>query len=215
MGAAISRIAKRLGFLPQCRFRILMVGLDGSGKTTILYKLKLGDLLKTKPTIGFNVETIEYKNICFDIWDIGGQSKIRPLWKHYFLNVQGIIFVVESNDRERISEARKELHWSLSDNELTNAPLLVFANKQDLENAMTATEVADKLGLHCLGQRPWYIRSTSAHTGCGLYEGLDWLSNNISNMSESFSYNHIPHLFSQRNQPKEIDLTLIEIDREF
>ncbi|EOX98344.1 ADP-ribosylation factor B1A, putative [Theobroma cacao] len=242
MGAKISRIAKRFGFLPQCRVRILMVGIDASGKTTILYKLKLGDLLKTKPTVGiqthsllrdlmadwksddnqerkkegncFNVETIECKNICFDIWDIGGQSKIRPLWRHYFLNVQGVIFVVDSTDRERISEARNELHWILSDNELANASLLVFANKQDLQNAMTSSEVADKLGLHCLGQRPWYIQGTSAHSGCGLYEGLDWLSKNISLKAESFSYSHIPHLFSHRNHQNEIDVTLIELEKE-
>ncbi|XVF67520.1 hypothetical protein PTKIN_Ptkin10aG0127900 [Pterospermum kingtungense] len=213
MGATVSRIARRFGFLPQCRLRILMVGLDSSGKTTILYKLKLGDLLKTKPTIGFNVETIEYKNICFDVWDIGGQNKVRPLWKHYFIDAQGIIFVVDSSDRERIPEARKELHWMLADNELANAALIVFANKQDLSNVMTLSEIADKLGLHCLGQRPWYIKSTSAHSGYGLYEGLDWLSNNISNKAESFSYNHIPHLFSHRNQKKEIDLTLIEIEK--
>ncbi|KAE8698595.1 ADP-ribosylation factor 4 [Hibiscus syriacus] len=122
MGASIARLAKRLGFLPQCRLGILMVGLDGSGKSTILYKLKLGDVLKTKPTIGFNVESIQYRNICFDVWDIGGESKIRPLWKHYFLNVQALIFVVDSNDRERISEARKELHWALAD---VSNPLII------------------------------------------------------------------------------------------
>ncbi|XWS62944.1 hypothetical protein CRYUN_Cryun06bG0054100 [Craigia yunnanensis] len=148
---------------------------------------------------GFNAEAIEYKNRCFDVWDIGGQSKIRPLWKHYFLNAQGIIFVVDSSDRERISEARKELHWILADNELANAPLFVFANKQDLSNAMSSSEIVDKLGLHCLGQRPWYIQNTSAHSGCGLYEGLHWLSTNISNMAESFSYNRIPYPFSHRN----------------
>ena len=58
---------------------------------------------------GFNVETVEYKNICFTVWDVGGQDKIRPLWRHYFQNTQGLIFVVDSNDRERIDEAQKEL----------------------------------------------------------------------------------------------------------
>merc|ERR1719508_34174 len=82
-----------------------MVGLDAAGKTTILYKLKLGEIVTTIPTIGFNVETVEYKNISFTVWDVGGQDKIRPLWRHYFQNTQGLIFVVDSNDRERIGES--------------------------------------------------------------------------------------------------------------
>lgn len=85
------------------------MGLDAAGKTTILYKLKLGEIVTTIPTIGFNVETVEYKNICFTVWDVGGQGKIRPLWRHYFQNTQGLIFVVDSNDRERIAEAEVEL----------------------------------------------------------------------------------------------------------
>ncbi|PRQ22920.1 putative small GTPase superfamily, ARF/SAR type, P-loop containing nucleoside triphosphate hydrolase [Rosa chinensis] len=178
MGGAISRLAKR--FFPKNGVRILMVGLDASGKTTILYKLKLGEIVSTVPTIGFNVETIEYRNITFTVWDVGGQDKIRPLWRHYFKNTQGLIFTVDSNDRERIPEARNELHRILSESELSNAVVLVLANKQDLPNAMCATEVADKLALHLLGQRSWYIQSTSAISGQGLYEGLDWLSNTIS-----------------------------------
>ena len=88
---------------------LALVGLDAAGKTTILYKLKLGEIVTTIPTIGFNVETVEYKNICFTVWDVGGQDKIRPLWRHYFQNTQGLIFVVDSNDRERIKEAQEEL----------------------------------------------------------------------------------------------------------
>ncbi|KAK0583564.1 hypothetical protein LWI29_038239 [Acer saccharum] len=178
MGKSVSRLAKR--FFPNCRSKILMVGLDASGKTTILYKLKLGEMVSTMPTIGFNVETVEYRNISFSIWDVGGQSKIRPLWRHYFENTQGLIFVVDSNDRERIPEARNELHRILQDEELSNAALLVFANKQDIPDAMPASEIADKLGLYSLGQRCWYIQSTSASSGEGLCKGLDWLSNSIS-----------------------------------
>ena len=159
--------------------RILMVGLDAAGKTTILYKLKLGEIVTTIPTIGFNVETVEYKNISFTVWDVGGQDKIRPLWRHYFQNTQGIIFVVDSNDRERISEAREELQRMLNEDELREALLLVFANKQDLPNAMNAAEITDKLGLHGLKSRTWYIQSTCATSGDGLYEGLEWLSANI------------------------------------
>eukprot|EP00020_Sapocribrum_chincoteaguense_P009514 CAMPEP_0170739608 /NCGR_PEP_ID=MMETSP0437-20130122/5253_1 /TAXON_ID=0 /ORGANISM="Sexangularia sp." /LENGTH=164 /DNA_ID=CAMNT_0011078077 /DNA_START=118 /DNA_END=612 /DNA_ORIENTATION=+ len=163
--------------------RILMVGLDAAGKTTILYKLKLGEIVTTIPTIGFNVETVEYKKINFTVWDVGGQDKIRPLWRHYFQNTQGLIFVVDSNDRERISEANDELSKMLSEDELRDAVLLVFCNKQDLPNAMSVAEVTDKLGLHAIRNRKWYIQSTCATSGDGLYEGLDWLSSSLSQKS--------------------------------
>lgn len=108
-------------------------------------------------------------------------KQIRPLWRHYFQNTQGLIFVVDSNDRDRVSEARDELHRMLNEDELRDAVLLVFANKQDLPNAMTAAEITDKLGLHSIRQRHWFIQSTCATSGEGLYEGLDWLSTNIAN----------------------------------
>ncbi|VDK41999.1 unnamed protein product [Taenia asiatica] len=152
------------------------VGLDAAGKTTILYKLKLGEVVTTIPTIGFNVESVEYRNLNFTVWDVGGQDKIRPLWRHYFQNTQGLIFVVDSNDRDRIGEAAEELQKMLSEEDLANAAVLVFANKQDLPNAMPTTEVTDKLRLHNLRNREWYIQSSCATTGEGLYEGMDWLS---------------------------------------
>ena len=102
------------------------------------------------------------------------------MWRHYFQNTQGLIYVVDSNDRERISEAAEELQKMLREDELRDATLLVFANKQDLPNAMSVSEVTDKLGLHSLGNRKWYIQSTCATSGDGLYEGLDWLSSALS-----------------------------------
>jgi len=157
-----------------------MVGLDAAGKTTILYKLKLGEIVTTIPTIGFNVETVEYKNICFTVWDVGGQDKIRPLWRHYFQNTQGLIFVVDSNDRERVTESAEELSKMLQEDELRDAVLLVFANKQDLPNALSVSELTDKLSLQGLRNRTWFVQSTCATQGTGLYEGLDWLSNELS-----------------------------------
>ncbi|KAL3843564.1 hypothetical protein ACJIZ3_000967 [Penstemon smallii] len=151
MGLSFTKLFSRL--FAKKEMRILMVGLDAAGKTTILYKLKLGEIVTTIPTIGFNVETVEYKNISFTVWDVGGQDKIRPLWRHYFQNTQGLIFVVDSNDRDRVVEARDELHRMLNEDELRDAVLLVFANKQDLPNAMNAAEITDKLGLHSLRQR--------------------------------------------------------------
>lgn len=173
MGLSISSIFNRL--FGKKQMRILMVGLDAAGKTTILYKLKLGEIVTTIPTIGFNVETVEYKNICFTVWDVGGQDKIRPLWRHYFQNTQGLIFVVDSNDRERITEAEEELSKMLQEDELKDAVILVFANKQDLPNAMGVSEVTDKLRLHNHRDKTWYVQTTIAVQGGGLYEGLDWL----------------------------------------
>ena len=215
MGLSFSKVFGKL--FGKKDVRILMVGLDAAGKTTILYKLKLGEIVTTIPTIGFNVETVEYKNISFTVWgaqsvdshvtpamrppiaafgsqpltaqphafaDVGGQDKIRPLWRHYYQNTQGVIFVVDSNDRDRVGEARDELHRMLNEDELREAILLIFANKQDLPNAMNAAEITDKLGLHSLRQRNWYIQSTCATTGDGLYEGLDWMSSSLSKASK-------------------------------
>ncbi|XP_035521273.1 ADP-ribosylation factor 4 [Dicentrarchus labrax] len=178
MGLTISSIFSQL--FGKKQMRILMVGLDAAGKTTILYKLKLGEIVTTIPTIGFNVETVEYKNISFTVWDVGGQDKIRPLWRHYFQNTQGLIFVVDSNDRERVAESSEELSKMLMEDELKDAVLLVFANKQDLPNALSVSELTDKLGLHALRNKTWHIQSTCATQGTGLYEGLDWLSKELS-----------------------------------
>ena len=114
------------------------------------------------------------------MWDVGGQDKIRPLWRHYFQNTQGLIFVVDSNDRERVGEAAEELNKMLREEELKDVVVLVLANKQDLPNAMSVSDITDKLGLHNLGARKWYIQSTCATTGDGLYEGLDWLSSALN-----------------------------------
>jgi ADP-ribosylation factor protein 1 len=180
MGSVIARLFSGFGTK---EMRILMVGLDAAGKTTVLYKLKLGEIVTTIPTIGFNVETVQYKNINFTVWDVGGQDKIRPLWRHYYQNTHGVIYVVDSNDRGRIEEAALELQKVLREDELRDAALLVFANKQDLPNAMSVAEVTDKLGLHSLRSRQWYIQATCATSGDGLYEGLDWLSNALKNKS--------------------------------
>lgn len=174
MGLAFAKMWDRL--FSRQEMRILMVGLDAAGKTTILYKLKLGEVVTTIPTIGFNVESVEYRNISFTVWDVGGQDRIRPLWRHYYQNTQGVIFVVDSNDRERIPEARAELERMLGEPELSNAVVLVFANKQDLPRAMPVAECSEKLGLHTMRGRTWHIQGCCATTGDGLYEGLDWLS---------------------------------------
>lgn len=130
MGGSLSKVMGKI--FGSKEMRLLMLGLDAAGKTTILYKLKLGQDVTTIPTVGFNVETVTYKNVRFNVWDVGGQDKIRPLWRHYFSGTQGLIFVIDSSDRARIEEARQELHRIINDREMKDSLLLVFANKQDL-----------------------------------------------------------------------------------
>ncbi|XP_055331748.1 ADP-ribosylation factor 6-like [Paramacrobiotus metropolitanus] len=160
--------------------RILMLGLDSSGKTTILYRLKLAQHsnITTIPTVGFNVETISFKKFRMSVWDVGGQDKIRPLWRHYFTGSQALIFVVDSADIDRLDEARQEFHRIINDREMKDAIILLFANKQDLPNAVRPHDLQDRLGLTRLQNRIWYVQPCCAPTGDGLTEGLTWLTSN-------------------------------------
>ncbi|KXZ49908.1 hypothetical protein GPECTOR_19g359 [Gonium pectorale] len=161
--------------------RVVMLGLDAAGKTTILYKLHIGEVLTTVPTIGFNVEKVQYKNVVFTVWDVGGQEKLRPLWRHYFNNTDGLIFVVDSQDRDRIGKAAAEFQAILQDPLMLHSAILVFANKQDMKGCLTPSEVCEALGLHDMRNRKWHVQSSVATRGEGLYEGLDWLATTLKN----------------------------------
>jgi len=117
----------------------------------------------------------------FTIWDVGGQDKIRPLWRHYYPNTIGLIFVVDSNDTDRLETARDELQKLLKAEELRNAVVLVYANKQDLPNALPKKEIVKRLKLGD-GHR-YFVQPTCSTTGDGLYEGLDWMSSMLSGTS--------------------------------
>lgn len=127
---------------------------------------------------GFNVEEVQYKNINFAVWDVGGQEKIRALWRYYFEGTHGIIFVVDSNDtrQDRLEAAKNELHRLLQDDQLRDAVLLIYVNKQDLPRAMSAAELTEKLSLYSIRNRPWYIQACCANSGDGIYEGLNWMA---------------------------------------
>ncbi|KDO26723.1 ADP-ribosylation factor [Saprolegnia parasitica CBS 223.65] len=175
MGAVVSRLAARL--FGKKELRVMMVGLDAAGKTTILYRLKLAETVTTVPTIGANVQTVEYRNLSLQVWDFGGQDKIRALWRCYLVNndFNVLIYVVDSSDRDRMPEARDELVRILQQEELRHCRVLVLANKQDVAKAMNTLEVTAKLGLYEL-EHNWYIQACCATTGAGLVQGLQWIA---------------------------------------
>ncbi|GKT14134.1 putative multi-domain containing protein [Aduncisulcus paluster] len=156
--------------------KILFLGLDGAGKTTIVTKLCGRDVSLVQPTEGFNAKTISMSGISMNIWDIGGQAKIRPYWRHYFEGCEGLVFVVDSSDRERMEETGDELNSLLETAELSGVPLLVFANKQDLVTAYEAAEICKLLELEEIeSSRPWRIQDSSAKRGTGLEEVYEYM----------------------------------------
>eukprot|EP01080_Neovahlkampfia_damariscottae_P002086 gene2086-1958_t len=157
--------------------RIIMVGLDNAGKTTILYNIN-GESRPTIPTLGFNVETLKINNITLTIWDLGGQESVRRLWKHYYLATKAVIFVVDSTDQERMEETAKELHYVLESSELKNATVLIFANKNDVKDSLGVDEISKLLELESIKQK-WKIQSSCGLTGDGIKEGLKWMSNQL------------------------------------
>lgn len=162
--------------------RILLLGLDNAGKTTILYKVKLDENICSIPTIGFNVETVTpCKGLTFTVWDVGGQKKIRQLWNYYYQNTDGLFFVIDSSDTERISEASEELHGILEHDSMRGVPVVIIANKQDLPNAMTCTELIQRLDLQKLssGQNKWFIQNACAINGSGIYESMEQMGTMI------------------------------------
>lgn len=173
MGGALSLFSKLIWTKKE--IRILILGLDNAGKTTLLYRLKIGEVVTTIPTIGFNVESVIYKNLAFNVWDLGGQTSIRPYWRCYYANTAAVVFVVDSTDTERLGSAADELRAMLDEEELRDSALLVFANKQDSPGAKGAGEISEVLRLGELKDRNWSIVGCSAVTGKGVTEGMDWL----------------------------------------
>ena len=165
---------------PKIEMRVVTLGLDEAGKTSILFKLKQNEFVSTIPTIGFNVETLEFKNVKITLWDVGGQHKLRPLWKHYYLNTQAVIFVIDASNRERLPEAHGELVKLVSEKELADACLLILANKQDVAGCASIEEITDQFSLYklCCG-RSWHVQACQAKTGTGLQDGLEWLSRQL------------------------------------
>ena len=156
--------------------RLLILGLDNAGKTTLLYQMQCGEVKMTVPTLGFNVESVKYENLTFQMWDLGGQSEIRPYWKCYYPKTNAIVFVIDSSDKERIDIAKQELFLLLQEDELKGVPIAILANKQDIDGVLSDIEISEKMGLSEIKNRQWAIFKTIAKTGKGLDDAFKWLT---------------------------------------
>ncbi|XP_069495949.1 ADP-ribosylation factor-like protein 11 [Ambystoma mexicanum] len=154
--------------------KVVMMGLDFAGKSTLLYKLKRNQTVETFPTVGFNVESLETdSHVSLTIWDVGGQDKLRPNWKEYLEDTDALIFVIDSSDEARLENATTELLAVLNNDFMAGVPFLVLANKQDVPSALTIDELVAKLKLEDYNDRPWEIKGCSASTGEGVAETLN------------------------------------------
>eukprot|EP01040_Poterioochromonas_malhamensis_P008208 gene8208-8878_t len=162
--------------------RILILGLDNAGKTTIMKRVLGEDHKEISPTVGFNIKTLEFNDYLLNMWDVGGQKSIRSYWRNYFEQTDGIIWVIDSVDRFRLEECKNQLRDILKQEKLAGSSLLIFANKQDLSGALTLEQISTFLDLsnEDISGRHWTIISCSAMSGEGLIEGFEWIVDDIS-----------------------------------
>jgi len=164
--------------------RILLLGLDNAGKTTILKTLASEEINQITPTQGFNIKSVQTQGFKLNVWDIGGQRRIRPYWRNYFENTDILIYVIDSTDRNRFEETGEELTELLEDEKLVGVPLLIFANKQDLLTASKASEIADGLSLQSIRGRNWQIQACSAKKNEGVKDGMEWVLKTVASKSK-------------------------------
>lgn len=161
---------------------LLVIGLDNSGKTSIINFFKPQDAKSHTivPTVGFNVEKFNAKSLNFTTFDMSGQGRYRNLWEHYYKEADAIVFVIDSSDKIRLIVAKEELTALLAHPSIRsrNIPILFFANKIDMKDALSAAKIKSELDMDKI-TRPWYVCGSNALTGEGLSEGIDWLAQQL------------------------------------
>lgn len=164
---------------------ILILGLDNAGKSTLLEQIKriYGNnysglaFEKIKTTIGLNIGKIIMNHVKLIFWDLGGQQELRTLWDKYYEECHGVIYVIDSSDERRLEESQVTFETVMHDSHMEGTPLLILANKQDLQGSLDVETVKNAFdgNSSSIGQRDYYIQPTSALTGDGISDGISWL----------------------------------------
>ncbi|XP_954821.1 ADP-ribosylation factor, putative [Theileria annulata] len=161
--------------------RILILGLDNAGKTTILKSINNEDITKIEPTVGFNIKSVKYNEYILNFWDVGGQESIRLFWRNYFENTDALIWVIDSVDTSRLNISKREIMKILKNDNMYKSTVLIFANKQDIKGSLTPKEINQMLELDkVINDRSYMIFGTSAVEGNGILTGIEWLINDIN-----------------------------------
>ena len=178
------------------------MGLDNAGKTTIVKKINGEDISKISPTLGFNISSLHLNDYRLNVWDVGGQKTLRTFWRNYFEKTDALVWVVDSTDVARLQDCKNELDVILKEEKLVDASLLVLANKQDVEGAMSGRDIAEALGLVSIGssnsvsvsssssemlsgmtsnssKRRWRVQKCSATTGDGILDGFEFITEDV------------------------------------
>lgn len=192
MFSLVKGFYEELTYIPE--HHVALLGVESSGKSSILEWLKAyyspsgsGKIIerpraleKITSTVGLNVAKIRLPNKRFLIWDLGGKRPLRPIWKRYVNEAEAVIWVFDSTNSENMKDSREALKQLLAEPHLKHSPLLVFANKQDLENAMDPVKVSLSLDLLSDAEnRPQCVQPCSAETGTGIKDGMEWLCKSL------------------------------------
>ncbi|XP_014244935.1 ADP-ribosylation factor-like protein 6 [Cimex lectularius] len=182
MSGIFSKLSALFG-LKKKSVKVIMIGLNNSGKSTIVSLLKSdGDKSsEIVPTIGLNVEHFKYQHVFFTTFDMSGQGRYRYLWERYYKDCDGIIFVIDSSDRLRLAVAKEELYLLLQHPDIAarKVPILFLANKMDVREALSSVKIAAAFGLEQIKDKPWHIFATNALTGEGLQGGVEWFTEQL------------------------------------
>ena len=210
MGFIFSKI---LDFFSRSRsnFKIIILGIQNAGKTTILYRLSLGQLVQTTPTIGSNVEEISYNNVKLQAWDLGGQESTRSVWDVYFVNTDAIIYVIDTHETN-YEESKIQFYKLLENEALKNTVILIYANKQDLQGAKGVNEIMQIYEFDKIKDHIWHIQPCSAQTGEGLVTGMKWLSDQlVFKSNNNFPVNPYADFSEEKNTNKKKEVKKSQI----